>query len=88
MWPPAKIITISADPIARGGITPPPPAITVQPIVNTKKNAPMNSAMYLFMLRDSFSTTSETCEWQPLGTTARHFDWLGDYVVSLGAGQG
>src|SRR6185503_14973737 len=41
---------MSAAPIASGGITPPPPPMTVQPIVSTRKNVPMNSAMYLFGL--------------------------------------
>ena len=47
--PPAKIITISADPMANGGRIPLPPAVTVHPTVRTKKNVPMSSVMYLFI---------------------------------------
>src|SRR4029453_16232221 len=46
MWPPAKIIAISTAPIASGAITPGAAASPVQPIVNTRKNVPMNSTAY------------------------------------------
>src|SRR5215467_5563879 len=46
--PPAKIITMSAEPIANGASAPAPFPMTVQPMVNTRKNVPINSAMYLF----------------------------------------
>src|SRR5438874_11919437 len=49
MWPPAYTITMSAAPMASGAITPLPAPITVQPIVRTRKNVPMNSARYLFI---------------------------------------
>src|SRR5450755_2832899 len=49
MWPPAKIITMSAAPMASGAITPAPAPITVQPTVRTRNKVPMNSAMYLFI---------------------------------------
>src|SRR6266481_2775389 len=35
--------------MASGAITPAPAPIPVQPIVRTRKNVPMNSAMYLFI---------------------------------------
>src|SRR5260370_21098564 len=54
MCPPAKIITMSAAPMANGGITPAAPAITVHPMVRTRKNVPMSSVMYLFMVVVSF----------------------------------
>src|ERR1700730_9741826 len=44
--PPAKIITMSAEPIARGASGPAPWPMTVHPIVRTRKKAPMNSARY------------------------------------------
>ena len=50
MWPPAKIITISAAPMASGGMTPAAPGMTVQPTVRTRKKVPMNSVRYLFMV--------------------------------------
>src|SRR4029450_1771327 len=42
-------MTIKAEPMASGGITPAAPGITVQPIVSTRKNVPMNSVRDLFM---------------------------------------
>src|SRR5690349_12396582 len=50
MWPPAKIITIKAAPMASGGITPVGAPMTVQPIVRTRKKVPISSQMYLFMM--------------------------------------
>src|SRR5260370_29397697 len=47
--PPAKTITMSAEPIANGANAPAPLPITVHPMVRTRKNVPINSAMYLFM---------------------------------------
>src|ERR1700730_15501641 len=44
--PPAKIITMSAQPIASGANGPAPWPMTVHPIVRTRKKAPMNSARY------------------------------------------
>src|SRR5262249_8926812 len=49
MCPPAKIMTISAEPMARGAITPGVPGMTVQPMVSTRKKVPMNSAIYFFI---------------------------------------
>src|SRR2546427_5083574 len=49
MCPPAKTIIISADPIAKGASAPAPFPTTVQPMVNTRKNVPSSSVMYLFM---------------------------------------
>src|SRR5215470_6872745 len=74
MWPPAKTITMSAAPIASGAITPVPAPITVQPIVRTRKNVPMNSAIYLFIdqfLADTVWKRQETsamrlCSYRPL----------------------
>src|SRR5215469_16427791 len=40
---------MSAAPMASGAITPAPPPTTVQPTVRTRKNVPMNSAIYLFI---------------------------------------
>ena len=51
MWPPAKIIAISTAPMASGAITPGAAASPVQPIVNTRKNVPMNSTAYWRMAR-------------------------------------
>src|ERR1043166_306363 len=42
-------MTMSAAPIASGGMTPAPPPITVSPMVRTRKKVPMNSAMYFFI---------------------------------------
>ena len=36
--------------MANGGITPAAPAITVHPMVRTRKNVPISSVMYLFMV--------------------------------------
>src|SRR3979411_3314730 len=47
--PPAKIITMSAEPIANGANAPTPLPITVHPTVRTRKKVPINSATYLFM---------------------------------------
>src|SRR5215475_15397275 len=47
--PPAKTITMSAEPIANGASAPAPFPMTVHPMVKTRKNVPTNSAMYLFM---------------------------------------
>src|SRR5438552_10019852 len=65
MWPPAKTITMSAAPMASGAMTPEPAPITVQPIVRTRKNVPMNSAMYLFMV-----TVLADGAWEKQDTTA------------------
>src|SRR5206468_6361532 len=48
-WPPAYTITITAESMASGAITPAPLITTVQPIVSTRKNVPMNSVRYLFI---------------------------------------
>src|SRR6185369_11329483 len=40
-------MTMSAAPMARGGMTPGAPGMTVQPMVRTRKKVPMNSAIYL-----------------------------------------
>src|ERR1700676_2597414 len=48
--PPAKIITMSAEPIASGANGPAPWPMTEHPIVRTRKKVPMNSATYLFMI--------------------------------------
>src|SRR5258706_3621998 len=47
--PQAKIITMSAEPIANGANAPAPLPITVHPTVRTRKKVPINSAIYLFM---------------------------------------
>src|SRR5260370_7671000 len=44
--PPAKIITMSAVPIASGANGPAPWPMTVHPMVRTRKNVPINSARY------------------------------------------
>src|SRR5882762_9940742 len=44
--PPAKIITMSAEPIASGANGPAPWPMTVHPIVRTRKKVPINSATY------------------------------------------
>src|SRR5581483_10717588 len=49
MWPPAYTITISAEPMARGAITPGAAGMTVQPTVNTRKKVPINSATYFLI---------------------------------------
>src|SRR5438552_5941513 len=49
MCPVAKTMTMSAAPIASGAITPAAPGMTVQPTVRTRKNVPINSAIYLFI---------------------------------------
>jgi hypothetical protein len=43
-------MTMSVAPIASGAITPAPAPIPVQPIVKTRKNVPINSAIYLFIV--------------------------------------
>src|SRR5438270_5999648 len=48
--PPAKIITISAEPIASGASGPAPWPMTVHPIVRTRKKVPISSATYLIMI--------------------------------------
>src|SRR6267143_1650497 len=47
--PPAKIITMSAEPIASGAKGPAPWPMTVHPIVRTRKKVPINSATYFFI---------------------------------------
>src|SRR5437879_5992631 len=42
-------MTISAAPMASGGMTPAALGMTVQPMVSTRKKVPMNSVMYLRM---------------------------------------
>src|ERR1700693_2935252 len=49
MCPVAKTMTMSEAPIASGAMTPAAPGMTVQPTVRTRKNVPINSAMYLFI---------------------------------------
>src|SRR5258705_3047335 len=44
--PPAKIITMSAEPIASGASGPAPWPTTVHPMVRTRKKVPINSARY------------------------------------------
>src|SRR5580765_3422845 len=56
--PPAKIITISAEPIANGANAPAPLPMTVHPMVRTRKKVPINSAMYLF-IADLLQTLDE-----------------------------
>src|SRR3979490_2031440 len=61
--PPAKIITISAEPIASGASGPAPWPMTVHPIVRTRKKVPINSAKYFCinnLLR--FSILLERCD--------------------------
>ena len=43
------LMTISTEPIASGGMTPSHPLITVQPMVVTRKNVPMNSTRYFIV---------------------------------------
>src|SRR3954462_10751108 len=50
MCPPAKIITMRAEPMASGAMTPESPARTVHPMVSTRKNVPINSVIYLFIV--------------------------------------
>src|SRR5438046_4972838 len=50
MWPPAKIMTISTAPMASAGMTSAAAGITVQPTVSTRKNVPINSAIYFLIL--------------------------------------
>jgi hypothetical protein len=45
MCPPAKIMTMSTEPIASGANWPTPGSITVMPMVKTRKNVPMNSTI-------------------------------------------
>src|SRR5260370_733309 len=70
--PPAKIITMSAEPIASGASGPAPWPMTVHPMVRTRKKVPINSATYLFMTyllrlsmllerRDGFGYTLSVC---------------------------
>src|SRR5258706_16086920 len=54
MSPPEKITPIKPDPMASGAIPPAPPMITEQPTVSTRKNVPMNSTMYLFIVCFAF----------------------------------
>src|SRR6266852_3810908 len=49
IYPPAKIITMSAEPIASGASGPAPLPMTEHPMVRTRKKVPMNSAIYFFM---------------------------------------
>src|SRR5713101_2510635 len=63
--PPAKIITMSAEPIANGANAPAPLPITVHPMVRTRKKVPINSAMYLFM-PDLLQTLDERDLWKGL----------------------
>src|SRR5438876_704299 len=49
MCPVAKTMTMSEAPIASGAMTPAAPGMTVQPTVRTRKNVPINSAIYLFI---------------------------------------
>ena len=42
-------MNISTEPIASGGMTPSPPLITVQPMVVTRKNVPINSTRYFIV---------------------------------------
>src|SRR5260370_28022465 len=70
--PPAKIITMSAEPIASGASGTAPWPMSVHPTVRTRKKVPMNSATYLFMTyllrlsmlldrRDGFGYTLSVC---------------------------
>src|SRR5260370_5429529 len=70
--PPAKIITMSAEPIASGASGAAPWPVTVHPMVRTRNKVPMNSARYfcihnllrLSMLlerRDGFGYTLSVC---------------------------
>src|SRR5207248_11448799 len=45
-----KIITMSTAPLASAGMTPAAAGITVQPTVSTRKNVPINSAIYFLIL--------------------------------------
>src|SRR5688572_6960878 len=55
-------MTMRAAPMASGAITPVPAPIPVQPIVRTRKNVPMNSAMYLFIDKLSDFTGSRVSQ--------------------------
>src|SRR4051794_24394399 len=46
-------MTMSAAPMASGAITPAPAPMPVHPMVKTRKNVPINSAMYLFIMLGS-----------------------------------
>src|SRR5229473_3780046 len=72
MCPPAKIITMSAEPIASGANGPAPWPTTVHPMVRTRKKVPINSATYfcinillrlllLLERRDGFGYTLSVC---------------------------
>src|SRR5580698_7910330 len=57
--PPAKIITMRAEPIANGASAPAPLPMTVHPTVRTRKKVPINSAIYLFMSHPPLIRTGE-----------------------------
>src|SRR5258708_2369846 len=70
--PPAKIITMRAEPIASGANGPAPWPTTVHPMVRTRKKVPINSATYfcinillrlllLLERRDGFGYTLSVC---------------------------
>ena len=70
MWPPAKIMTISTEPMANGAMpTPAQPNMAVVTTVNIKKNVPMNSTTYFTMT--SFQVKSKRNQNEP-GTTLRN----------------
>src|SRR6266513_456210 len=50
MGPPAKSVTTSTATMASAGMTPAAAGITVQPTVSTRKNVPINSAIYFLIL--------------------------------------
>ena len=50
MCPPAKIITISTEPMAKGAKSPASFGLaTTHPMVSTRKKVPMSSTMYFFI---------------------------------------
>src|SRR4030095_10332098 len=67
--PPAKTITMSAEPIANGANAPAPLPMTAHPMVRTRKKDPINSAMYLF-IPDLLQTLDERDPWKGLDLQA------------------
>src|SRR5258708_34172896 len=79
--PPAKIITMSAEPIASGASGPAPWPMTVHPTVRTRKKVPMNSVRY-FCMTISFDPSIEASVADITGRQYKR-DGRGDLVSGM-----
>src|SRR5436190_20162847 len=93
MWPPAKIITISTEPIAIGARPSAPVLLVAMPTVNRNRNIPMNSTESFLssgcVIRTYFSVgTQVSCRLRVTGVGAFPRAGQDDVAGRVGGGSG